>query len=110
MSIYTNTNARSFDVCALKCLFLGYAFHQKGYRCFDPQSKRTYVTMDVTFMESEMFFPPNSALQRETIYHEGPNWLALDWPGQDDSPGQENSPRPDSTGQENSLRQDDLTG
>ncbi|KAK4412547.1 hypothetical protein Salat_2901800 [Sesamum alatum] len=34
----------------------GYASHQKGYRCYDPKSKRTYVTMDVTFLETEMFY------------------------------------------------------
>jgi len=34
---------------AIKCVFVGYSFPQKGYKCFDPNSKRMFVTMDVTF-------------------------------------------------------------
>ena len=60
--------------------FLGYAFHQKGYRCYDPTSNRTYVSMDVTFMETETYFPPNSPLQGETGKKES-KWMELDWPG-----------------------------
>jgi hypothetical protein len=38
-----------------------------------------YVTMDVTFVESEPFFPaPNSALQGETRDEEQ-NWVHFDW-------------------------------
>jgi hypothetical protein len=44
------------DPCALRCLFLGYATHQKGYRCYDPSTSRLYATMDVTFLEFEPFF------------------------------------------------------
>ncbi|CAL2267120.1 unnamed protein product [Prunus armeniaca] len=44
------------DPCALRVVFLGYATHQKGYRCYHPPTRRTYVTLDVTFLESEMFF------------------------------------------------------
>ena len=33
----------------IKCVFLGYSSSQKGYKCFDPVSKRKYVSMDVNF-------------------------------------------------------------
>ena len=36
--------------------FVGYAPTQKGYKCFDPISKKLFVTMDVTFFESKPFF------------------------------------------------------
>jgi hypothetical protein len=71
------------DPCAIRCLFLGYAIHQKGYRCYDPAQHRTYVTMDVTFLETEPFFPspvPTSPRQGE-IQADEPNWLKFDWPG-----------------------------
>ena len=36
---------------ALRCVFLGYAAYQKGYRCYHPPSKQMFVTMDVVFHE-----------------------------------------------------------
>jgi hypothetical protein len=44
---------------AIKCVFVGYSPTQKGYKCFDPNSKRLLVTMDVTFFENKPFFESN---------------------------------------------------
>ena len=41
---------------ALRCVFLGYAAYQKGYRCYHPLSKQMFVTMDVVFHEDSMYF------------------------------------------------------
>ena len=50
--IHLHKNQRTkLDPCAICCIFLGYATYQKGYRCYHPATKRTYVTMDVTFLE-----------------------------------------------------------
>ena len=68
------------DPCAVRCLFLGYGLHKKGYRCYDPIAKRTYITMDVTFLESNTYFPSsisNSLLQGE-IHGEERNWLDVE--------------------------------
>ena len=64
--------------------FLGYGLHKKkkkkkkkGYRCYNPTANRTYITTDVTFLESKSFFQTrmtNSALQGEPMGEE-PNWL-----------------------------------
>ena len=37
------------DPQARKCIFVGYAPTQKGSKCFDPISKKMFITMDVTF-------------------------------------------------------------
>ncbi|KAI5390562.1 hypothetical protein KIW84_075750 [Lathyrus oleraceus] len=69
------------DLCAIRCLFLGYGVHQKGYRCYDPITRRIYVTMDVTFLEFDHFYSfvsPNSSLQGETPEEES-NWSTFDW-------------------------------
>ena len=42
--------------CAIKCVFVGYGVHQKGYRCFDPKSNRMFTTMNCNFLETEYFF------------------------------------------------------
>uniref|UniRef100_A0A5B6Z677 Putative polyprotein n=1 Tax=Davidia involucrata TaxID=16924 RepID=A0A5B6Z677_DAVIN len=54
------------DPKALRCVFLGYSATQKGYKCYHPSSRKTFVSMDVTFHESVAFFPSSSSLQGES--------------------------------------------
>ena len=54
------------DLCAIKCVFIDYAPNKKGYKCYHPQSRKVYISKDVTFHETESFFP-NSQLQGESI-------------------------------------------
>jgi hypothetical protein len=49
---------------ALRCVFVGYALHQKGYRCYHPPSRKLYVTLDVAFHENDMYYS-KSSLQGE---------------------------------------------
>ncbi|CAL2264875.1 unnamed protein product [Prunus armeniaca] len=79
--VHFHKNQRSkLDLCALRCVFVGYATHQKGYRCYHPPTRHTYVTLDVTFLESYLFFhdpSSNSTLQGE-IRSEEQNWSKLE--------------------------------
>ena len=43
--------------------FLGIAQTQCGYKCFDPSTKKLFVTMDIKFFEQKPFF--GSHLQGE---------------------------------------------
>uniref|UniRef100_A0A2N9IBP1 Integrase catalytic domain-containing protein n=1 Tax=Fagus sylvatica TaxID=28930 RepID=A0A2N9IBP1_FAGSY len=45
---------------ALRCVFVGYALHQKGYRCYHPPSRKLYVTLDVVFHENDMYYSESS--------------------------------------------------
>jgi len=54
------------DPRAIKCVFIGYAPNKKGYKCYHSQSRKVYVSKDVTFHERESFFP-SSQLQGESI-------------------------------------------
>ena len=48
------------DPRARKCIFVGYAPTQKGYKCFDSISRKMFITMDVTFFEDKPFFENHS--------------------------------------------------
>jgi Reverse transcriptase (RNA-dependent DNA polymerase) len=41
---------------AEKCIFLGMGHNQKGYKCYNPNTRKFYTTMDVTFLENEPYF------------------------------------------------------
>ena len=45
-----------FSACAIKCVFLGYGINQKGYRCFDPSSRKIITTMNCNFLECEYYY------------------------------------------------------
>jgi hypothetical protein len=49
------------DPRAIKCIFVGYSPTQKGYRCWSPTEKKFFVSMDVTFHETEPFYPLKNA-------------------------------------------------
>ncbi|RVX18371.1 Retrovirus-related Pol polyprotein from transposon TNT 1-94 [Vitis vinifera] len=62
---------------ALQCVFVGYALHKKGYRCYHPPTPQMYITMDVVFHEDSMYFSSESELQRE--YHKEIQTLDYDY-------------------------------
>ena len=51
------------------CVFIGYSDFQKGYRCYHPPTDTLYVTLDVSFRESEPYYlggVSKSSLQGES--------------------------------------------
>ena len=41
---------------AVKCVFVGYGVHQKGYRCFDPVHDKMYTATDCDFFEDSFYY------------------------------------------------------
>ena len=52
---------------ALQCVFVRYALHKKGYRCYHPPTRRMFITMDMVFHEDLMYFSFEFELRGE--YH-----------------------------------------
>ncbi|WVY99005.1 hypothetical protein V8G54_031156 [Vigna mungo] len=63
--VHIQKNPNKLAPRALRCVFLGYAIHQKGYQCYHPPTKRMFISMDVVFHEQIMYFSSESALQGE---------------------------------------------
>ena len=40
-----------------RCIFIGYAFNYKGYRCLDPQTDQVYVSRHVLFHKDVFPYP-----------------------------------------------------
>lgn len=48
------------------CVFIGYSTIHKGYRCYEPKSKRVYISRHVVFDEGKFLYKPGS---EETNHH-----------------------------------------
>lgn len=57
--VYVHLSKRSrhkLEPRAIKCVFVGYGVHQKGYLCLDPVTNHLYTTIDYDFVEIKIFF------------------------------------------------------
>ena len=63
------------DPRSIKCIFLGYSSHQKGYKCNSPITKRVYNSMDITFFEHIPYYPTLD-IQGESM-REYPTWDSI---------------------------------
>ena len=46
----------NLDAKAEKCVFIGYSFEQKGYKCYNPSTRKFHVSTDVVFDELSSWY------------------------------------------------------
>ncbi|PKU79659.1 Retrovirus-related Pol polyprotein from transposon TNT 1-94 [Dendrobium catenatum] len=65
------------DPRALKCIFVGYSATQKGYKCYHPPTRKTFVSIDVTFDEKNSYFsyPINNSISFNNFSSSHQNFL-----------------------------------
>jgi len=73
---------RKLDPQAIKCIFVGYSSSQKGYTCWFPTERRLFVSMDVTFRESEPYYGEKTDLN--SLFELGDPSMSVDDQGVDD--------------------------
>ena len=49
------------DPKSVKCILVGYSFEQKGYKCFNPSTRKVQVSREVVLDESTSWYTIDSA-------------------------------------------------
>ena len=61
-------NQSKLDPRAEKYVFIGYASSKKGYKCYNPATRKIIISMDVTFLENHKYFLQGERNKEKEIF------------------------------------------
>ncbi|KAJ9560780.1 hypothetical protein OSB04_005940 [Centaurea solstitialis] len=61
-----------------KCVFVGYGVNQKGYRCYNPKTRRMFTSMNCDFLETQYFYSYQHSGQGGEVSSDSLSWLTHD--------------------------------
>ncbi|GJT23730.1 putative ribonuclease H-like domain-containing protein [Tanacetum coccineum] len=64
------------DLCAEKCVFVGYGVNQKGYRCYNPKTRHMITTMNCDFIETKYLYSSQHSGKGERECIDTLSWLS----------------------------------
>ena len=59
VSSHTRSPSAQMDTRAEKCVFIGPTPNKRGYKCFNPRTRKIQISMDVSFLENQPYFAQN---------------------------------------------------
>ncbi|KAJ4771019.1 Gag/pol [Rhynchospora pubera] len=62
---------------SLPCVFIGYAYNQKGYKCLHVPTNRIYISRHVTFDETVFPFSTDVTSSSDTFGHTSPDYTTM---------------------------------
>lgn len=65
-----NNTQSKLDPTAEKCVYIWYASNKKGYKCYNPQTRKIYVSMHVSFFENKSYFHKTSLQGENEVMEE----------------------------------------
>ena len=60
-------NSNKLQPKTAPCVFLGYALGYKGFICYNPESKKTIISINVIFDDNNFYYQKNSISSSDNV-------------------------------------------